>query len=86
MSTVEFKYDLGITVKSVVSGLKGVITSRSQHLNGCNRYWVEVKVSAKKDKSCWLDEWELKVINKKPIVTFPTQQTKPPGGFPSRIR
>ena len=33
----EFEFELGIECYSKVSGFKGMINSRSQHLNGCDR-------------------------------------------------
>jgi len=59
-----FKIELGKEVKDKVSGLKGIITSRSENLNMCNRYYVQPK--ADKDMKIpdgwWLDEMQLKII------------------------
>lgn len=79
---MSFSIELGSKVKSVVSGFEGVITSRSEHLNGCNRYWVAPKIDkdGKLPDGYWLDEHELEVVE------APTLQRKGQerGGFPSR--
>jgi hypothetical protein len=41
MTTVDFKYDLGVEVKCKITGFKGVIVARSQWLNNCNTYGVK---------------------------------------------
>jgi hypothetical protein len=64
-----FLIELGTKAKSKVTGFSGVITSRAEHLNGCNRYWIEPPV--KKDGSInegrWMDEVELIVLDDKKI-------------------
>ncbi|HLD91459.1 MAG TPA: hypothetical protein VI911_10720 [Patescibacteria group bacterium] len=35
-----FAIELGSKVKSSISGFEGTVTCRSEHLNGCNRYWI----------------------------------------------
>ena len=79
-----FTIELGSEVKSNISGFKGVVTSRSEHLNGCNRYWVAPMVSkdGKLPEGYWFDEGEL-------IVTKASKlQRKNPdrGGFPSSCK
>lgn len=63
-----FKIELNSTVKSSVTGLKGIAVSRSEHMNGCNRYLVQPKVNDKGDvpDAWWIDEMELKVLKKPP--------------------
>ena len=76
-----FKFSMGIEVKSNVSGFQGVITSRAEHLNGCNRYWIQPKVG--KDKKhpdgIWLDEIELVPLKTKALKHNEVKT----GGFPS---
>lgn len=80
----QFKFELGCKVRSLVSGFTGMVTSRSEHLNGCDRYWVQPPVDkeGKLPDGCWLDEGELDVIE--PPVLKPQNQER--GGFPSKIK
>lgn len=39
--TVTFKYELGCTVKDIISGFEGLVMIQSMHFNGCIRYYVE---------------------------------------------
>lgn len=73
METAEFKHKLGAKVKSNTIGLIGVITARSEHLYGCNRYSVQPQVNAdsKVPEGWWLDEEDITIVsppepNKKP--------------------
>jgi hypothetical protein len=79
-----FTLELGVEVKSKISGFKGMISSRAEHLNGCNRYWVSPKVD--KDNKIidgyWFDEGELEII--KPAKLKRTNSDR--GGFPSQIK
>lgn len=80
-----FKFALGSKVKSSISGFEGIITSRSEHLNGCNRYWIQPKIVEKEMKlpdGYWFDEQELIVIKNK----FKKEGNKDPGGFPNKIK
>ena len=81
---MSFSIELGSEVVSKVSGFKGVVTSRAEHLNGCNRYWVAPKVDkdGKLPDGFWMDEGEIKVT-KKPVLKPKNQER---GGFPSKIK
>jgi hypothetical protein len=62
----KFIIELGSEVESNISGFHGIVTGRTEYLNGCNRYIVQPKV--KKDDmklpdSYWFDEMELIVIS-----------------------
>jgi len=80
----KFTIELGAKVKSNISGYGGIVTSRSEHLNGCNRYWVSPKVS--KDgtlhEGYWFDEAELEVMQKPKLKKTNDER----GGFPSRSK
>jgi hypothetical protein len=80
----QFLHELGSEAESNISGFKGVITSRSEHLNGCNRYWVSPKVTkdGKLPDGYWFDEGEL-IIIKAPVLK---QQNQDRGGFPSSLK
>lgn len=83
MSKNIFTIELGSTVKSNISGYSGTVTSRAEHINGCNRYWVAASV----DKTgklpdpdgYWFDEGEL-IVTKKPSLKRKNPER---GGFPS---
>jgi len=59
-----FKIELGVKVESLITGLKGTVTARSENLNTNNTYWVVPKVDkdGKAQKGCWIDESELFII------------------------
>lgn len=79
-----FLIELGVSVKSNISGFKGIVTSRSEHVNGCNRYWVAPKVDkeGKMPEGAWFDEGEL-IVTLKPKVK---RRNNKRGGFPSLIK
>ncbi len=58
MTNVMFRHNLGDRVKDVISGQTGIVTSRSEHLFGCNRYWIEPQElkDGKPVEGRWLDE------------------------------
>jgi hypothetical protein len=59
-----FKHGLGIEVKTKVSKLMGIVTSRSQCLYGCNRYFVQPPVDKdmKQPDGWWVDEDDIEVV------------------------
>ena len=59
-----FKHNLGLSVKTKVVGLLGILTSRSENLYGCNRYYVQPKVvtDMKIPEGWWVDEDDVVVI------------------------
>lgn len=77
-----FKHDLGLQAVAKVTGLKGIITSRSECLYGCNRYYIQPK--ADKDNKIpdgwWNDEDDIEIVGKG--VTATPKET---GGPMSRI-
>lgn len=79
-----FTIALGSIVKSNISGFKGMVTSRSEHLNGCNRYWVapEIDKDGKLPEGYWFDEGEL-IVTKQPKLE---KKNDDRGGFPSQIK
>lgn len=81
---MKFKFDLGIEVKSNISGFRGKIVARSEHLNGCNRYWIAPKIGkdAKLIDGYWFDEGELEIIGTKKIE----KKNNDRGGFPSKLK
>jgi hypothetical protein len=79
-----FEIELGSRVVSKITKFEGIVVSRSEHLNGCNRYWVQPQVD--KDKKvpdgAWVDEQELDVTSKPKLA----RKNNDRGGFPSKIR
>ena len=84
MENHRYKYGLGVLAKSNISGIKGIITSRSEHLNGCDRYWVAPKANkdGKLPEGMWFDEGEVVILKSKRIKRSNPNR----GGFPSRIK
>lgn len=78
----KFKIDLGVTAKSNITGFKGVVTSRSEHINGCDRYFINPPVDSegKLPDGYWFDESELIVIGSKKVRG---DNNKDRGGFHS---
>jgi hypothetical protein len=79
-----FTIKLGAKVTSNITGFSGIVTSRSEHINGCNRYWVQPPLDkdGKMQDGCWVDEAEL-VVTEEP--TLP--KTNPDRGGPySKIK
>jgi hypothetical protein len=79
-----FLIELGSVAQSRISKFKGTVTSRSEHMNGCNRYWLEPTVDkeGKTREGAWFDEVELDVIEKPKAK----RQKRDTGGFPSKIK
>lgn len=65
-----FKFKLGDEVQDSVTDLCGIITGRTEYLNGCIQYGIEQKQAVSKRyekeyheiKPIWLDEGRLKRI------------------------
>jgi hypothetical protein len=59
-----FKHLLGNKVQSLTTGLQGILTSRSENLYGCNRYYIQPPVSAAGTipDGWWVDEDDIKVL------------------------
>lgn len=59
-----FRYELGARVRDVITGFEGIITARSDWLNGCVRYLVSAE-RIKEDGNTidlWVDEPQLKFL------------------------
>lgn len=78
-----FKHELGLAVESKVTGLKGVITSRSENLYGCNRYYIQPKVDkdGKVPDGWWIDEDDVTPLD----LASVERVDKPTGGPMSRV-
>lgn len=79
-----FTIELGTKAKSNISGFKGMVTSRAEHLNGCNRYWVvpPIDKEGKLPEGHWFDEAELEHVEKPSLK----RKNNDRGGFPSQVK
>ena len=59
-----FKFDLGAEARDRVTGYRGVITARCQHLTGCNTYGVMRKADDKGEIADphWFDEQRIALV------------------------
>lgn len=59
-----FKHDLGKEVETKVTKLRGIITSRSECLYGCNRYYIQppAGTDSKVPDGWWVDEDDVSVV------------------------
>ena len=59
-----FKHDLGVVAQARVTKLVGVLTSRSENLYGCNRYYIQPPVGEdqKVPDGWWVDEDDINVM------------------------
>lgn len=83
-----FRFENGDKAKSVITGFKGIITARADHLTGCNRYYLQPTINedGTVPDGCWHDEQELKVIKSKKVKIEQTTEESLRGGFPSKIK
>lgn len=75
-----FKFELGVTLKSVIHGYEGVAVARAEHITGCNQYMVQpgLDKDGKLKDAYWLDEHSLVQTKAKPVVV--SEPTEKPGG------
>lgn len=79
-----FKLELGMAGEDIVTGFKGIITARSQYLNGCIRYQIEnkPKKQGEESKEYWYDEDRIKVTSNKKITLQNKTKTPSTRGGP----
>lgn len=84
--SVEFKHEMGCTLRDKVTGLEGIIMVRAEYFSGCHHYALS---PAKTDKDgsgvpdwVWLDQSRLEPVEKE-AMTFSVNRSKPSGDFPS---
>ncbi len=57
---IEMKFELGVQVKDVISGLVGYTTGYVTYITGCNQYLVQPTGNGKsKPEPSWVDESRL---------------------------
>lgn len=78
-----FAYNLGDKVQDKVTGFKGIVTTRSEFINGCIRYGVQSQ-DLKEGKTIdpeWFDERQLELV-KKEAVKVENKRTGGPSPTP----
>ncbi len=60
--------EMGDTGKDIVSGFKGIMTSRQIHLSGCDHVYLQppIKKDGSPQKGEWFDETVVEVVKKAP--------------------
>lgn len=78
-----FTFELGATVRDVITGFEGVVTGRCQYLTGCTQYLVQPRGTAKTPApdGRWLDEAKLQLLPGKKVV----QLAPAPNGGPQAL-
>lgn len=81
-----FKFELGVTLKSVIHGYEGVAVARAELITGCNQYMVQpgLDKDGKIMDAYWLDEHALIQTKAKQVVV--SKPTEKPGGMPVSAR
>ena len=75
-----FLFETGEHVEDTITGIKGMITGRCEHITGCNTYGVKPKGATEKGKpfeANWFDENTLK-LQSKPKFKLPGSSNRQP--------
>lgn len=81
MTSAPFKFELGETLKDIITGFHGVVMGRTQYATGCNHYGLvsrDLDKDGKPKDWQWFDESRLVSVPKAGKVKF--NLTKPTGG------
>lgn len=64
MEQTTFRFELGDKVKDRITGMTGIVTTRSEHLFGCERYWVEPQElkDGKPVDGRWFDQDSMELV------------------------
>lgn len=78
---MSFKFQRGVYAEDLVTGFKGVITARQDHLTNCNCYFLEPPVDkdGKRTDGMWVAEHALKVDTTKQQLKLYQEASEPPG-------
>lgn len=81
------KFELGETVRDIITGFQGVITGHVDYITGCDQYILQPKAKDKKTTSdaLWVDEDRLQKVKAKKVVIKRNSQ-KPGAGIPAPIK
>jgi hypothetical protein len=75
-----FKYELGVTLKSLIHGFEGVVMGRSEEITGCNVYMVQPRVLATDGKlpdAYWMSESVLVQTDAEKVILAEDLQAAP---------
>ncbi len=95
MQPEDFLFGMGVTVKDVVTGIKGIVTGRTQWLTGCNTIGINTGVDKDGNPSdlFWVDETRCEVMDAKPVLLPGEKKSKTksrdrggPQEIPRRVR
>lgn len=79
----DFRYERGVHVTDLVTGFKGMIVSRADHITGCNRYCIQPPMDPKKPREVpdpiWIDEHALQVDPHYQQLRLHRSPDQPPG-------
>lgn len=76
-----FLYQRGMYAKDKVTGFKGVITARMDHLTSCNQYFLKPSVGedGKMIDGNWFDEHALEIDTTRQQLRLERTEAQPPG-------
>lgn len=66
MAKIKFRFDLGLEAEDKITGMKGILTGRAEHIFGCNTYGLSPRtlIDGKRPETEWFDEGRLLIIGK----------------------
>ncbi|AAT69511.1 gp35 [Alphaproteobacteria phage PhiJL001] len=86
MANVMFKHENGDEAQCNITGFKGVIDARADHLYGCNRYHLQPKATKEGTipDGAWFDEDGITITKKAKVKGHEPEKGKERGGFIGR--
>lgn len=75
----KFRLALGDSVRDIVTGFRGVVTGRAQHLTGCDTYGVSAREhkDAEVKGAQWFDDNRLELLGEPRLVLQPVNAERP---------
>ena len=65
----QFKFEMGLPAKDIITGVKGIITGVSRYITGCDQYLIQPPANeGKHENGIWFDETRLEETRGKQIV------------------
>lgn len=65
----KFKHELGIEAKDLITGFSGIITTRTEHITGCNTYGIVPPIKdGKIEVTEWFDENRIEKTGKGVLI------------------
>ncbi len=62
------KFEMGVQVEDLITGLKGTVTGYVKYITGCNQYLISPRRGDSGNKAEWIDESRLKQTKGKKVV------------------